>query len=53
MISGKPLVFVMADMDENCDFRDHAFLLCDDSAIAGVPNMPIVDKVFLMLSQML
>ena len=44
LISGKPLVFVMADMDENCDFRDHAFLLCDDSVIHAFSNEIVTQR---------
>lgn len=44
LMSGKPLVFAMADMDESGDFRDHALLLCDDSILHATSNEIVSER---------
>lgn len=36
LITGKPLVFAVADMNEQCEFYPHFLLLCDDKLIVAV-----------------
>ncbi len=44
MLTGKPLVFAMADMDDTCNFRDHAVLLCDDCIIHAFASEITLDR---------
>ncbi len=43
----KPLVYALADMDINCNFRNYVLLLCNDCLVVGEENTPSLVRDFI------